>query len=338
MRVCFTASQPHYVDHLHGIWGRLQVLGIDVHVHDLSLDGPLDDDGTPTVIAGHGDLKMIPGSRPIALLSHGVDQTYVGVDHGAYAGGRDRERIGLFLCPSARSAAINAARYPTARHRLCGPTRLDPWFLGDLTRAHRAGERRPVIGLAWHHDSTICPETRNAWPHYAPVIDRLVEQDRFSFVGHGHPRDRETWQAQYGSRGIEYVPNVDQFLGLIDLLAADNTSLLYEAAALGIPTLTLDAPWYRPDVNHGLRFWDAIPGWRLTARRDAPQTGGACIGAFWGRDHLGDAIDVALAPGGTHNLERPRVLAEAYGDGAGGTLLDGKAADRAAVAIVEWIS
>lgn len=321
----FYATQPHYAAHLLPIFEELRRRHVLTHLWTSS-DG-VPDDGTPTVIAGQADIAMIPGSCPIALVSHGVDQTYRDVDHGSYAGGRNRERVSLFLCPSQRSADTNLGRYPSARTAVIGSIRADALASG-FRRKDFQPDVTPTVLLAWHWELGICPETRSAWSYYAPVIERL--RDEFRFLGHCHPRDAERFEVIYRELGIESAPDLHMALREADLFVADNTSALYEVASLNLPVLTLDAPWYRDQPRHGLRFYDQVPGLRLRAYRDqAPECG--VVYPHWGRDVLGEAIRMALLDFEETAEERRRVVAHVY-DG----LTDGKAASRAADVLAGW--
>ena len=59
------------------------------------------------------------------------------------------------------------------------------------------------------------------------------------------------------THGIEYADDFDEVLRRADVYACDNSSTLYEFASTGRPVVVLNAPWYRREANHGLRFWDA---------------------------------------------------------------------------------
>lgn len=326
----FYASQPQYAHHLEPIFMELRRRHIPTFLWTSS-DG-VPDDGTPTVIAGQADVNMVPGSCPIALVSHGVDQTYRDVDHGSYAGGRNRERVGLFLCPSQRSADLDLERYPSARAAVIGSIRADALAAMMDRRKPSVAVRDPIptVLLAWHWDLTICPETRSAWPYYAPVIERL--RNEFRFLGHCHPRDAERFAVIYDQMGIEPAPDLHTALQGADLFVCDNSSALYEVASLDLPVLALDAPWYRDQPRHGIRFYDQVPGLRLRAYRDqAPECG--VVYPHWGRDVLGEAIRMALLDFEETKAHRRAVVAEVY-DG----LTDGAAAERAADALVEWAS
>jgi glycosyltransferase involved in cell wall biosynthesis len=116
---------------------------------------------------------------------------------------------------------------------------------------------------------------------------------------------------------VDQWPDVDKVLSEADVVVADNTSLLYEAAALNIPTVCLNIPSYRREVEHSGRFWSNPPG---------PQV-----------DHpseLADAIVCALTDPPAHRAIRARAVAWAYGVRGN----DGHASERAATAIMEALN
>ena len=97
-----------------------------------------------------------------------------------------------------------------------------------------------------------------------------------------------------------------------DLLVGDNTSALYEFASTGRPVVVMNAPQYRRDVHHGLRFWDYPPGLQV----DRPE-------------QLADTIARALSDPEPARAVRAAAVAETY------AYTDGRAAERAVAAIDE---
>ncbi len=191
-----------------------------------------------------------------------------------------------------------------------GPVRLpDP---AEVASPHLG---TPAIAISFHWDCALIPETRSAWRYYDPHLPRLVRDPRFRVVGHGHPRLWPTIRRRWAELGVDQWPDVDRVLSEADVVVADNTSLLYEACALGIPTVCLNIPSYRRDVEHGGRFWDAPPGIQV----DHPS-------------ELADAIACALTDPPAHRAIRARAVAWAY------SAVDGHASERAATAIMEVLS
>ena len=113
----------------------------------------------------------------------------------------------------------------------------------------------------WRGD-IVCPEAGTALEHYIddlPMIIRWATDHGCDFIGHAHPRDVMA-PGMWDRLDVEYVDDIDEVLQRASCVIADNSSVLYEAGRAGLKTMVLNAPWYRRDVHHGLRFWDAVPG------------------------------------------------------------------------------
>jgi hypothetical protein len=78
-------------------------------------------------------------------------------------------------------------------------------------------------------------------------------------IGHSHPRLASTARAVFERAGIEFVPDLADVARRATVYAVDNSSTLWEMA-VARPVIAMNAPWYRRDVSHGLRFWSHIPG------------------------------------------------------------------------------
>jgi hypothetical protein len=128
---------------------------------------------------------------------------------------------------------------------------------------------KPVVAITFHWDCKLFPETRSALDHYVEHLGRFVRFLRtsgFEVIGHNHPRDGRLptiW------RNLQVrLADVNEVRERADVLVVDNSSLAYEMLYLNRAVVTLNAPWYRRDVEHGLRFWEHIPGWAVDGPED----------------------------------------------------------------------
>ena len=263
------ASHRHLLEHLLPVWTALpevergtfyaasklvrrwaRELGVETVFRVPDMPGPA------ILIANHADYQRCHPGRPVVYLEHGAGQSYVDVpEHPSYSGGKDRDRVAAFLTLNPHTARRESAVYGSERVHVVGSPRLD--VLSEMVRAPR--ESRPVVAFAWHWDCGLVPETRWAFPAFQGAVKRLAASGRYSVLGHGHPRVWPQLRRWYEAHGIEAVGFRD-VLARADVLCVDNSSVGYEAAALGIPTIWLNAPVYRKDVEHGLRFWSHVPG------------------------------------------------------------------------------
>lgn len=269
------------------------------------------DPSLPVLVASYRD-AMTMGGSPLIHLDHGAGQTYNGderaVRNGSYAGGDGLNGVRLFLCASERVASMWRERYPDARAVAVGVPKL-----GTVRGTEPGSKSKPTVAVTFHSDLAVCPETRSAWRYYDPHLPRLVTDPRWRVLGHGHPRLWPTIRRRWTELGVDHTPDPDVVLSTADVLVMDNSSIGYEAAALGIPVVALNMPSYRRDVEHSGRFWSAVPGIQV----DHPS-------------ELADAIACALTNPPAHRAMRERAVTWAYG----GPLVPG-AAGRAVTAILE---
>lgn len=259
------SSRPHYLAHIAPIWNALpdllrgkfhvpQRLVKDAQRHGIATtQHPLRMNGTPTIVASYSDYRAAH-HRPVIFVEHGAGQTYRDVpDHPAYSGGRGRERVILFICPSDTVATRNHLKYPRAVSVAVGCPRIDQ-FLPVIPHPRSSP---PVVAFTFHAHYALVPETESSYRYFLPVLD-LVRNAGYQVLAHGHPNLYRRLVPTYARRGLSHTADPDEVFRKADVLCVDNSSLGFEAAAVSIPIVWLSPPTYRRDVHHGLRFWNAL--------------------------------------------------------------------------------
>lgn len=247
MRVDFLATTPHYASHIRPVYDALpeEVRGrfhTNPTPHELS---------NPCVVASNVDRRNArrAGSRVI-LFQHGVGQRYEGVADPSYAGAPGINTAVAFPSPNAATAAVWLAAYPDIPAPVVGIPKLDaapPQYPG------RWWGPSGLVAMTFHWPAKLCPEAGTAFPEYADAIARLANEREILL--HAHPTYQGVVGGWAAERGIEFTANPDEVLARADMLAADNTSMIWEFANTGRPVLLLNARRYRRRIEHGMRFW-----------------------------------------------------------------------------------
>jgi hypothetical protein len=303
------AGEIQFTHHLARVYDALADPGDFIYAGSEALQRPTGPGDTtrPVLVASYGDHKRARhmGYQRIARIEHGAGQSY-GTGHGNYSGGKDCEDIGLFLVPNQYSADLWQNRYPDMRVEIVGSPKLDMLPRKDVSE--------PVtVAISFHFDTPLVPETLSGFGHFRSALEPLSKA--LNLIGHAHPRAtiRPPYlDRRYRRAGIEFVPDFAEVCRRADVYICDNSSTLYEFAATGRPVVVMSPPWYRRDVQHGLRFWDAIPGIEVTS----PQG-------------LLGAVQTALDDPPSLRAQRERAVSIAYTHRTG-------AAQRAAQALSAW--
>lgn len=258
---------------------------------------PLRPSSTPLLVASWRDATRAAATRPLILLEHGAGQTYQGINPPSpnYAGGPGWEQARLILSPGPHSARHWRNAYPTTPVvELRGSPRLDSyarcpancdrgtarssWTAWGGQRCNTCGgtglrvpmgpsqRKTAPIGVSFHWDCTICPETADTAQEWLEAVQRLAQQQ--AVLATAHPKAWGWLRHEFYARDIAATPRFTDLLDACWLYVCDNSSTMFEWAALGRPVLALDGRRYRRTVQHGLRFWDACPGLHVSPGDD----------------------------------------------------------------------
>lgn len=323
-RVAFFAGEGHFLDHLAPVWAELPPAhraGFFVrdeelleHARARSIDEVLvgvPPAGVTTYVSAIGDLRRVTKTdrrRPVILAEHGAGQTYSS-RHPSYAGGLGREGVVLFVVPNAHAARRNRARYPMTPNAIVGCPKLDHWHPEPP-----AGPTTAVVSFHWR--CRVAPETDTAFDHYLPVLERArleLEQAGVVLAAHAHPRLLDEAGPKLEAAGLEVLEDFEEVVARAHVYAVDNSSTLFEFAALDRPVVVLNSPRYRKGVEHGLRFWACAD---VGPNVDNPE-------------RLASTILRSLEDGPVLRRKRERAIGRVY------PVRDGTSSARAASAVLE---
>jgi hypothetical protein len=194
------------------------------------------------LVASRKDANFLTGKQ-IILVEHGAGQRY-----RRDAGGPDTPNLDvkLFLAPSQRVADNAEVLFPFAKRVAVGSPRVE--YLASLPRIPLS------VVLAWHWHMPGEPEGKPAWDRMQAACKQLAKSR--DVLGHGHPRNKSRIGKDYTRLNIRQEWDWAMCVQQASCLVVDNSSIMWEACALDIPVVVVNAPFYRRDVEWGLRFWE----------------------------------------------------------------------------------
>lgn len=306
-KVDFLATQTQYVDHMAPIWRALPderrgLFYVSPKIMDYARQkgvrprdlGGLDaqgrrrgnvmnqrrrvpstarDENLLVVVCSYDDMEYVHRiHRRGVYCEHGSGQSFGGTNPDNPGGiGRARESVALYIVPNEHAAARNREAYPDVPNVIVGCPKLDDWHNHPVKKNQR---KKPVVCVSFHWDRITIPEARSAWSHFESALASLANNPDWTVIGHGHPREMESYAARYRALGIEPVYDFEDVMRRADVYVNDCSSTLYEFASTDRPVVVLNAPWYRRDVDFGLRFWEYAD---VGVQCDKPEDLLACI-------------------------------------------------------------
>lgn len=247
MVIGYVARYPHLLRHLQPVINELWNRGVEIR----------EGFGDLTLCAARYDAETVLG--PVVLVEHGAGQTYQVSGQTVDAG-----TIGKFSSP-----LTNVVLYVGPNQRLCDLYRT--WLpnalmvvASPIIEWMRTIPRIPkLVTFAVHWPSplaTAVAEAGTSWPSSAWICKELKPD-----LIHAHPRIQHRIRRDMKQRKLtgSFVEDWDDVWPRTRLLVVDNSSILWEAAAVGIDVALIQpASWIG---RHGLRFGiEADPLVRVT--------------------------------------------------------------------------
>ena len=287
MPVEFIVSERQYLDHLPQVYKALpdylqglfhvsgellqklsMAKGIPkekIRVFHLGKENPVLTPGDDVMTVAIKDARLAkecggPRKR-IYMGEHGCGQTY-NSGNGSYAGGLDRGFLALCLVPGDIPYKKQIANYPNIPCVRIGCPKLD-FFKGYKKPDKILQLHEMTIGISFHYSCTVCPETGTAWPFFWNSVAKLIRDNpETQFLGHAHPRAMNgdvltKWlQLQTECSNLKVTDDFNHILVKADLYIMDQSSTIFEFAALDKPVILMNSPHFRKNVHHGMRFWE----------------------------------------------------------------------------------
>jgi hypothetical protein len=275
MQLDFFARRAHYIDHMTPVYQALPAVhrGAFTTPSDLYdyarrelgdvgqieiYNGETPQGNDPILVASYGDISRAARNpnRKIVHMEHGIGHAFGTAPYPNGPRGK-RDLVNLFLAPNEYTARLIRSVRST-RCEVVGTPKMDHVALGvDLSiMISKPASDPPTIAIAFHWGDTHSqpPEAGSAFQHYREILPALAQ--RYKVIGHGHPLAADVYQKEFERVGIEWVADFRDVLRRTDLYVNDLSSTLYEFLLTGRPVIVLNAPWFRREVQWGLRFWD----------------------------------------------------------------------------------
>jgi hypothetical protein len=266
----FYASEIHYFDHIIPIWNMLPnkykgIFNVSLEVFDkrrlsyneFKLGKPTDN---LTLVASYKDYCMTKGK--VIFMEHGIGHNY-GNGHPAYVGGRDKDRVVLFLNQHALSQNTNLKAYPNTPSEIIGTPKT------DSIKPMPTHNDKPIVCISFHWDCFVCNNTRSAYYYYKDILSELAQSKEFTLIAHGHPRRNDS---EMELLGIKFYSDLAEIMKIADIYVNDNSSSMYEFALTGKPVIVLNCPLYDRNRDTGIRFWQYILGKQVNSPNELKPT------------------------------------------------------------------